>query len=493
LLYVAQVVLLAEMMAARRNHGQESPIFLRVVALGFICALGLLVSIGVEIYRTITDVKDTHGWVTHSHQTIEALESLQSHMIDIETGQRGYVLTGQEPFLAPYASGLEALGQDRRTVRVLLLRDGVRSGQIDELETAIDDKLHYVEQIITKRKSQGLPSLTEDTTLLEGSRKAMERIRMLIQRLRERAEARLDQRIEDSDEGMRDLFTSVMTGKVVTVVILSVMMGMIWRETLRRRAAQCALEQAHAELEGRVAERTAQISQMNVRLVRLSRKVLEAQEAERRRVARDLHDEIGQALMAINLNLQGAQGESPRVSSEKLIADALAILKEVSRAVRNLALDLRPSLLDELGLSAAAKWYIKRQGERVGWQTDFVLEGWSEEPPYDISITGFRILQEALTNAAKHADATSVKVTLSQQSGVLFLMVRDNGVGFDPAAMQVAAQHGGSLGLLSMQERASLMGGSLTVTSSAYQGTCINATLPINSVSAPIRAAGVSS
>lgn len=480
-------------MGNRLTNSLESRVFLRVLALGFVCAMGLLIAIGVQIYRTIADVRSTHGWVTHSHQTIEALESLLSHLIDVETGQRGYVLTGQEPFLAPYAAGLEALGQDRATVRVLLLRDGVMPGQIDELETAIDDKLRFVEQIIVKRKRQGLPSLTEDTSLLEGSRKAMERVRRLVQRLRERAEERLAQRIEDSDEGMRDLFTSVMAGKVVTVVILSVMMGMIWRETGRRRAAQGALEQAHRELEGRVAERTAQISQMNVRLMRLSRKVLEAQEAERRRVARDLHDEIGQALMAINLNLQDAREASPRVSSERLIVDALAILKEVTRAVRNLALDLRPSLLDELGLSAAAKWYIKRQGERAGWHTDFVLEGWPEEPPYDVSITCFRILQEALTNVAKHAEATSVDVVLSQQASVLFLTVRDNGIGFDPAAMHMAAQHGGSLGLLSMQERANLMGGSLAVTSNVHQGTCISATLPINPVALPSHAVGASS
>lgn len=480
-------------MSKRLTSSHESRVFLRMLAFGFVCAMGLLVAIGVQIYRTIADVRSTHGWVTHSHQTIEALESLLSHLIDIETGQRGYVLTGQEPFLAPYATGLEALGQDRATLRVLLLRDGVMPGQIDEVETAIDDKLRFVEQIIAKRKRQGLLSLTENTSLLEGSRKAMERIRRLIHRLRERAEERLDQRIEDSDEGMRDLFTSVMAGKVVTVVILSVMMGMIWRETVRRREAQGALEQAHRELEGWVAERTAQISQMNVRLMRLSRKVLEAQEAERRRVARDLHDEIGQALTAINLNLQGVREAPPHVSSERLIVDALAILKEVTRAVRNLALDLRPSLLDELGLSAAAKWYIKRQGERAGWHTDFVLKEWPEAPPYDVSITCFRILQEALTNAAKHAEATSVGVELSQQTGVLSLTVRDNGVGFDPAAMQMTAQHGSSLGLLSMQERANLMGGSLSFTSTVHEGTCISVTLPIHPVVLPSHAVGASS
>lgn len=481
------------MVEKSQKRSRESSTFLYVVALGFVCALALLISNGVMLYRTIHEVRDTHGWVTHSHQTITALESLLSHIIDIETGQRGYLLTGQESFLAPYGAGLDALGEDRSDVRGLLLQDGVKSEQIDELDAAIDEKLHLVGQIIDQRKRLGLRSITEDTTLLEGSRKAMERVRGLIHRLREREEDQLHQRIEDSDEGMRDLVSTVMIGKVATVVILLTMMGMIWRETIRRRAAQRALERAHSELEGRVAERTAQISQMNARLMRLSRKMLEAQEAERRRIARDLHDEIGQALLAIRLNLQETQGDAPRLPAAVLIADSLNIMKEVIRTVRNLGLDLRPSLLDELGLSSAAKWYLKRQGERAGWHTEFMLEGWSQEPPSDVSITCFRILQEALTNVAKHAGATSVEVTLSRQSGVLSLAVRDNGVGFDAAAMQVVAQHGGSLGLLSMQERANLMGGTLTVTSHIDQGTCISATLPLSSASVPTQEVGVSS
>lgn len=472
-------------MAKPQSKGRETPIFLRMVALGFVCALVLLIANGVVLYRTIHEVRDTHGWVTHSHQTITELESLLSHMIDIESGQRGYVLTGQESFLDPYESGREALGEDRRTVRGLLLHDGVRAEQIDELDTAIDEKLQYVERIIDQRKRQGMQSQAEYIRLIEGSRTAMDRVRESIHRLREREEEQLDQRIEASDEGMRDLVSTVMAGKMVTAVILSLTMGMIWRETMRRRAAQRDLEQAHVELEGRVSERTAQISQMNARLMRLSRKVLEAQEVERRRIARDLHDEIGQALMAIRLNLQNTQGESSSLPTAALIADSLDILKEVLRAVRNLGLDLRPSLLDELGLSSAAKWYLKRQGERAGWHSEFVLEGWSEEPSYEVSITCFRILQEALTNVAKHAVATTVEVRLCQDSGALVLKVVDNGVGFDPEAKKVIAEHGGSMGLLSMQERANLMGGSLTFQSSVNQGTSISVVLPLSSLPIP--------
>ena len=361
----------------------------------------------------------------------------------------------------------------------------MRAEEIDELDAAIDAKLQYVERIIDQRKIHGLQSLTENIRLLEGSRVAMDRVRGLIHRLKEREEEQLEQRIEASDEGMRDLVSTVMIGKVVTVVILVLTMGMIWRETMSRRAAQRDLEQAHAELEGRVAERTAQISQMNARLMRLSRKVLEAQEVERRRIARDLHDEIGQALMAIRLNLQNTQGESSGLPTATLIADSLGILKEVLRAVRNLGLDLRPSLLDELGLSSAAKWYLKRQGERAGWHSEFVLEGWAEEPSYEVSITCFRILQEALTNVAKHAAATTVEVRLRQDSGTLVLKVLDNGVGFDPEAKKVIAEHGGSMGLLSMQERANLMGGSLTFQSSANQGTSIRVVLPLSSLPIP--------
>jgi two-component system sensor histidine kinase UhpB len=245
-----------------------------------------------------------------------------------------------------------------------------------------------------------------------------------------------------------------------------------------QKRAEEALKAAHEELEQRVMERTAALSDANERLRILSRRLMEIQELERRAIARDLHDEIGQALTAIKLNLRELQELAPGLAAEKQLEDSLEILDQVLQHVRGLALDLRPSLLDELGLVPALRWYVGRQAERAGWEVQFRAEGVAARPSSDIEIACFRLAQEALTNVAKHADASKVEVRLEMNDRELTLIVRDDGKGFDPLLIRSGALAGTSVGLSGMEERVRLAGGRIAIHSARARGTEIRASFP---------------
>jgi PAS domain S-box-containing protein len=211
----------------------------------------------------------------------------------------------------------------------------------------------------------------------------------------------------------------------------------------------------------------------------LSRRLVEAQETERRHIARELHDELGQTLTVAQLNLQallqspGAGALAPRLDES---------LESVTRAleqVHDISLNLRPSILDDLGLEPALRWYIERQAALVGLQTRFHADPLDRRLDSAIETECFRIAQEALTNVVRHARAHALSVDLRAEDGQLHLRVRDDGVGFDVKVVRERAVRGASLGLLSMEERAALAGGGLALTSGPKQGTEVHAWFPL--------------
>src|SRR5581483_3909003 len=254
-------------------------------------------------------------------------------------------------------------------------------------------------------------------------------------------------------------------------------------DRVARKRAEEDLRKAHTELEIRVQERTVELVHVNdtlraeIRarthaeeaLQTLSRRLLETQESERRSLARELHDEIGQALTALKINLQEMAGV-PDAFLPRL-HDSLEILANTLQQVRNLSLDLRPSVLDDLGLTVALEWYVNRQAQRVGFLPHFVADRVEPRPTTLVETTCFRIVQEALTNVARHAQAKNVWVTVRCREAHLALRIRDDGVGFDVGTAMVHAAQGASLGVLGMEERTRLVGGDLEIVSRVGHGT----------------------
>jgi len=213
-----------------------------------------------------------------------------------------------------------------------------------------------------------------------------------------------------------------------------------------------------------------------------SRQLIEAQEDERRRIARDLHDQIGQALTAVKMNLYTVQRVCNAPEATHCLKDNIDAVDEALRLVRDLSVDLRPPLLDDLGLPTALCWYVDRYEKRAGVTTEVVVDlpNQNERFSRDLETACFRIAQEALTNVARHARATHVLLQLTRTPATLEMVVRDDGAGFDPEALRKRARRVATLGLVGMQERANAAGGVLAIHSRLSRGTEVRFTVPVD-------------
>ena len=208
----------------------------------------------------------------------------------------------------------------------------------------------------------------------------------------------------------------------------------------------------------------------------LSQRLLEAQETERRDMARELHDEIGQALTATGINLRQLEAQAGDGPLSGPLAATSAIIADLLKQVRQISLDLHPSMLDDLGLAAALRWLVRTRAMQL--QPELQLE--ESIPRLDpvIEHTAFRVVQEATSNILKHAQATRLWLGMQRRDGQLVLEIRDDGKGFDPEAAHKHALRGSSLGVVGMQERVRLAGGSIVIESSPGRGTRVRVSLP---------------
>lgn len=200
-----------------------------------------------------------------------------------------------------------------------------------------------------------------------------------------------------------------------------------------------------------------------------SRRLIEAQEAERRRVSRELHDQVGQILTAVRMNLHSLWEKCTAPEVQASIQDNMEVIDEAVDQVRDLSVDLRPLLLDDFGLVVALRWYLDRQ---TGITTEFNTQGLCEDDRFstELETACFRIVQEAVTNVVKHAKANRIVVTLERIGSELVLLIADDGVGFDLSVLRNGAA---TLGLRGMEERVHALGGLITIYSAPSCGTRI--------------------
>jgi len=212
--------------------------------------------------------------------------------------------------------------------------------------------------------------------------------------------------------------------------------------------------------------------------------IINAQEEERKRVARELHDETSQILTSLLISLAILEESITSQQARDRIAETRQLAHQTLRAIRNLSLDLRPSALDDLGLLPALRWYIKEYQQKFSIEVDFQASGFKERLPAELETVLYRIVQEALTNVARHAHAHKVTVRLEENEHEIHATISDDGHGFDAEKAQkmpgAGQEHG--WGLVGMHERASLLDGNLTITSRPGQGTRIHVSIPLRSI-----------
>jgi two-component system sensor histidine kinase UhpB len=227
-----------------------------------------------------------------------------------------------------------------------------------------------------------------------------------------------------------------------------------------------------------LAERTRSIAQYSEQLQTLSARILRAQEEERKRIARELHDDTGQALTSIAIGLKVLQQQPSSDEIRTYVSELLALTHQALDGVHRMALELRPKTLDDLGLIPALRWHMGQWSRKLGIASALNVEGWTDRLPAHVETAIYRVIQEALTNVAKHSRATKVQVTLSKANGYLRAVVEDDGVGFEPSKL-VEGTSFKSLGLFGMQERMALVGGSLKLESVPGKGTKVELRVPV--------------
>ena len=237
-------------------------------------------------------------------------------------------------------------------------------------------------------------------------------------------------------------------------------------------------------LEAESATRYAEVATARAELKQLSARLVEAQENDRRAVARELHDEVGQSLSGVRVELANLS-QRIRVRDTPGAEDKLEQIKELVeeslKVVRNMALLLRPSMLDDLGLVPALQWQGREVTRRTGLRVRVAAEGVSEDLPEEHKTCIYRIVQESLHNCAQHAEATTVRVTVRQQPDSIRLTIQDDGKGFRPEQER-------GMGLLGIEERAAHLGGAVFIESRPGNGATISVTLPTLPTAQPVEA-----
>jgi signal transduction histidine kinase len=230
-------------------------------------------------------------------------------------------------------------------------------------------------------------------------------------------------------------------------------------------------------LERRSQEQRLRTEAAERELRQLSRQLVQAQEQERKSISRELHDEVGQMLTALRMELRNLQDlrTAPEPDFNEHVDSAKRLAEQSLRVLKDIAMGLRPSMLDDLGLGSAVQWQARQFSKHTGIPVNVQIDSLPQTLPERHRTCVYRLVQEALTNCARHAKATSIDVSVGVEAGQLAVSVRDDGVGFDRASVR-----GRGLGLIGMEERVRELGGTLTISSASQKGSMLSARIPFD-------------
>ncbi|MBH1979614.1 MAG: CHASE3 domain-containing protein [Comamonadaceae bacterium] len=412
--------------------------------------------------------------LAHSQTTHASVNRLLQSMLDAETGNRGYLLTGEESYLEPYEAAVSTVNENLTQLRTLVLGSADDLEDFSQLSRQISRKLSEMELSLRLRR-KGQEDAWKFVLSTDVGKQNMDAIRTHARALI----ARSTQKVGHSQtEISQSLQLSRLGIALMTAVgLLAFYMYLRQSNALQRanEREQVLLEQERARLEGLVRERTASLNE-------LANHLQQVREEERGYLARELHDELGALLTAAKLDV--ARLKSRITSEAPEVAERLKHLSETLNSVialkRRIIEDLRPSSLSHLGLTAAIDILVREFSQQAGIEVQSSLD--TVDLPDATQLTVYRMVQESLTNIGKYAQASQVLVTVHKHPTHVAVQIRDNGSGFDPAGISRTAH-----GLVGMRQRVEAAGGRLTVSSRPGGGTVVSAVLPTPAaVAAPV-------
>ncbi len=283
----------------------------------------------------------------------------------------------------------------------------------------------------------------------------------------------------------------VVVGWLASVLINFVLLKITFHPLTRLRVTMQRIQAGNPELRAPLTGQDPDVDQLaeafNTMLETLAEaartratQILTAQEQERKRIARELHDETSQVLTSLLISLKVLEESITSEEARQRVEETRSLVHQTLRAIRNLSIDLRPSALDDLGLLPALRWYIKEYQQKCKIEVEFSAANFKERLPSELETALYRIVQEALTNTAKYAKATKVRVSVSEDQNSVCATITDNGQGFDAQTVLKLPWQERGLGLAGMHERAALLDGSLIINTEPGKGTTIEARLPLS-------------
>lgn len=421
--------------------------WLPVAAIGLAVLLGIFTAVATQAsLAQINDMADRR--LAANVVRIHLLQFL-SLLKDIESGQRGFVITGRDSFLAPYHTALAELPQAFAAMQADARGSAPPGFNWAGFSALVAQRQALAAQAIAERRSLGTGVLL-DVGLFDEGKSTMDQVRAAMVQL----DTHQVQRIAELSQQMQQVRrrANVREWQISALVggLLALATGVWVIERRRRQLLFAALAHSHATLEQRVSDRTQALSQASEQIRGFAAELDRRIEAERRRLAREVHDQIGQTFTAIKMIFRTMAPGSLAPEQHTALAHALDAGVTTTRRI---AAELRPPLLDELGLVAALEHYLKGVTASTGLGFEVRLTQ-AERLSSAQALQLFRIVQEACTNVLRHADARCIQVSGLGQGNQFQLVIEDDGSGFDPAQVRV-----GAMGLIGLQERAALLGG----------------------------------
>jgi signal transduction histidine kinase len=446
--------------------------------IAFVIAIGLLLVCAILVYSAVVNLAESERLVTHTHQVRELLGETESSIASAARARLSYVFSGDHDALLQY---------QRQVAHIPVVLSNLRQSTADnpshrkhyaQLEALVNDRIQLWEKSVALKRS-GLPIAAGQPDMTRQSVLVADEIVSVTDAMRAE-EAKL---LQERTTALHLHFVFVVF--ILIVTFIAAVWLLLWhyrllraelhaRERAQEHAAAAASAALEAERKAHASETAALESQNAAR--RLSARLLQLRDDERRKFSRELHDSIGQYLAAAKMLLQALATEH---ESDRRYLDCVDLIDQSIKETRTISHLLHPSGLDEIGFAAAATSYAEGFAQRSGLHLDIKISEPAKRLPREVEIALFRVLQEALTNIHRHSKSTSAELIFEPAPESVVLTVRDYGVGIPNEVLdRFRSSSTSGVGLAGMRERIRELGGTFDVESN-NQGTCVRVIVPL--------------
>ncbi len=434
----------------------------------YVVAIVLLVVSSIIDFDNARALEETNANVARTIEAQEKLRTIGNTIYVAESSQLGYLLTGNAAYLDPFRLTQQRIEPRMDDAGNLISNTPSQRAGVARLRELVQAQFAAMQATIDAYRVRGQPAAL--AVFEQGNQmQTMIALRELIAAMLDEESRLLGERRAVAAQAYSSAIGRALVATIVVGLALTAFYFLMHRYLRERDAALEVVEANNAVLERRVVERTTELAQ-------LSRHLLEVRELEKKAIARDLHDDFGSYLTAINMDVSRARDKIAATHPEQAakLERTLGLLNSAIELKRQLISELRPSLLDNLGLGPALEQYVEEWGHRAGVQATFDHDGDLTSDAEGCAIAIFRVFQEALSNIAKHANATRVAASCYRAADSIEFEIADDGIGLVDADRTKSGSHG----LLGMRERVLAYGGRVDILPGPQGGTIVRGAMP---------------